>query len=355
MTKVLTFYNHKGGVSKTTTIFNLAHYLAENGKKVLAIDADPQCNLTEIMLSSTIEELDKVQEERGEMNELPGTSLLQILQPRIEGAVPEVDIESVVLNYINENLQLIRGDVSLNSIEDALAEAHGQRTSNKIHEKRTYVAIGDFVTRIGQKNQYDYILIDVGPSSGALTRSCFLACDGFFIPTGPDRFNVQAIGTLSTILNRWLTEHSQIYNDFRTIGLPVKHGKPVFLGSTIQHFKMRNGRPKPGFQLWMDRIPNSILENLFPMLRSHSNQNVDLTMGLTVETISVTNIPDFGSFAPLLQECGKAVFQITREDTSLITETNQPWGGATWRDAARRQSEFKEKYGEITSRLELLQ
>ncbi|WP_144395789.1 AAA family ATPase, partial [Pseudomonas sp. Kh7] len=85
-------------------------------------------------------------------------------------------------------------------IEDAFAEAHIQRFSNKTHEKRTYVALGDLLTRYGNKHNIDYILIDVGPSSGALTRSCFLACDGFFVPTSPDRFNVQAIGTLTSII-----------------------------------------------------------------------------------------------------------------------------------------------------------
>ncbi|MBB6691066.1 AAA family ATPase [Cohnella xylanilytica] len=351
MSKVITFYNHKGGVSKTTTIFNLSHYLAGEGYKVLVIDADPQCNLTEIMLSPTIERLDKEQEEQGFDNELPGTSLLQLLQPRIEGAIPQVNIDSIIVNNIVDNLDLIRGDVALNSIEDALAEAHGQRTSNKIHEKRTYVAIGDFVTRFGERHNYDYILFDVGPSSGALTRSCFLACDAFFIPTSPDRFNVQAIGSLSSILDRWVSEHAQIYQDFKSIGLPVKLGKPIFLGVTIQNFKTRNGRPKPGYQLWMDRIPLTIDSNLFPVLRKHSNDSIDLTAGLTRETIAVTTIPDFGSFAPLMQEYGKAVFNISRDETAIITDSSQPWGGATWRDAERRALDFKSKYKDISDRL----
>ncbi|GFO77288.1 hypothetical protein BPLS_P5644 [Bathymodiolus platifrons methanotrophic gill symbiont] len=47
-----------------------------------------------------------------------------------------------------------------------MAEAHIQRFSNKTHEKRTYVAIGDILTRYGAENKIDYILIDVGPSSG---------------------------------------------------------------------------------------------------------------------------------------------------------------------------------------------
>ncbi|UQZ84264.1 Chromosome-partitioning ATPase Soj [Paenibacillus konkukensis] len=353
MTNIITFYNHKGGVSKTTTIFNLAHYLSENNKKVLVVDADPQCNATEILLSRQIAMLDEEQYETGIDKEISGESLLEILKPRIEGEIPAINTQEIRVNRINDNIHLIRGDVSLSSIEDALAEAHIQRFSTKTHDKRTYVALGDFLTRFGEEQGYHFILIDVGPSSGALTRSCFLACDGFFIPTAPDRFNVQAIATLSSIIDRWMSEHQQIYNQFLELGLPIKHGKPKFLGTTIQQFKTLNGRPKPGYRLWMDRIPNNVLIKLFPVLRKHSTDK-DLTCGLDENTITATDIPDFGTLAPLMQEYGKAVFQITQPETAIVTETGTPWGGGTWLDAQRRMNTYKTKYKTIADRLDLL-
>ena len=48
--KIISMFNHKGGVSKTTTTFNLAWMLASKGKRVLMVDADPQCNLTGVVL-----------------------------------------------------------------------------------------------------------------------------------------------------------------------------------------------------------------------------------------------------------------------------------------------------------------
>ena len=349
--KVLTFYNHKGGVSKTVSTFNFAHLLAEKGNKVLVIDADPQCNITEIMLSSEINRLDQIEKETGKEQTIPGSSLLELLKPRIEGAIGEVNIDNVQAIAINKNLDLIRGDVNLSSIEDSLAEAHIQRFSSKTHEKRTYVALGDFITRFSRKGNYNYVLLDMGPSSGALTRSCFLACDAFFIPTSPDRFNVQAIGTLSTILDRWLTEHNEIYEAFKKIDLPIKHGKPKFLGITVQHFKQIGGKPKPGFQLWIDRIPSRVVDLLIPVLKKHSTPDRDLTSGLCNDTIQATAIPDFGSMAPLMQECGKAVFQIKQSDTAQITENQKPWTGGTWNDAQRRIKHFRESYENLLKRM----
>lgn len=90
--KIVTLYNHKGGVSKTTTTFNLARYLKKQGKKVLVVDADPQCNMTELLMCNIIAELDEEAETTGEVKELPGTSLLEILRPRFDGDIPMVDM-----------------------------------------------------------------------------------------------------------------------------------------------------------------------------------------------------------------------------------------------------------------------
>ena len=56
--KKIALFNHKGGVGKTTLTVNIANAMAEAGKRVLLVDADPQCNLTSFYLEeSTLEEL----------------------------------------------------------------------------------------------------------------------------------------------------------------------------------------------------------------------------------------------------------------------------------------------------------
>lgn len=348
-TKIITLYNHKGGVSKTTTTFNLSYLLSENSK-VLVVDADPQCNITELLLSKTIDDIDQKEVTTGSEHKLPGSSILELLRPRIDGDTAEVNIDGTDIIKINENLSLLRGDVSLSDIEDSLAEAHIQRFSNKTHEKRTYVALADFLRRLGEKEGFDYILIDVGPSSGALTRACFLACDGFFVPSAPDRFNVQAIGTLSSIVDRWIGEHSQVYGDFVKLGLPISLGKPKFLGVILQNFKVRSGVPKPSYKLWMDRIPNRIEERLLPVMRKYSGSNLDMTSGLGRDTAIVTKIKDFESLAPIFQEAGKPLFNLSQDDTRAVNN-GQQWTGKVWTEAQERMEAYKTELSKVVTRI----
>lgn len=350
--KVISLYNHKGGVSKTTTTFNLSYYLALNGNKVLLIDADPQCNLTELCLSRIISELDDKAADTGIIDDLPGTSILDALKPRLEGAVPEVNIDEIKPVSLIGNLEIIRGSVDLTSIEDELSEAHSQRFATRTNLMRTYVSIGDMLTRLGEKNNYDYIFIDLGPSAGALTRAFFLSCDAFFVPIAPDRFNVQAIKTLSSILNRWLNEHAQIYDSYKSYSLPIKHGKPQFLGAISQFFKMYKGKPKKGFDVWMKRIPEQINECLLPILKSESTSTRDLCP-IDHESYIAAQIPDFGSLAPLMQEVGKPVFEISQEDTALITTSGAEWNGATWDDAQTRMDKYRGCFKDLSDRLKV--
>ena len=97
MTQIVTLYNHKGGVSKTTTTYHLAYALTEaKGKKVLVVDADPQCNLTELLLFGILDALDEL-EGQGTSTVLPGTTVKDALWPRLEGDRPSVDVDAIEL------------------------------------------------------------------------------------------------------------------------------------------------------------------------------------------------------------------------------------------------------------------
>lgn len=352
--KIITLYNHKGGVSKTTTTFNLATFLADSGKNVLMVDADPQCNLTAIALAPTIEKIDALAAAKGvdKVADLPGTSILDVLNQRIRGDAAFIDLGKIKTSKIRNNLHLLRGSVDLSTIEDDLAEAHVQRLSMRTNLMRTYVSIGDFLERLGKKESYDYIFIDVGPSSGALTRAFFLVCDAFFLPVAPDRFNVQAIGTLSKIVDRWMREHALIVEQYKELELPIRPGKPAFLGGIIQAFKLYKGEPKPGYKLWMDRLPKEITSVLKPVM---IKQGVPKEYYLPTQSKPIAvEIPDFNQLAPLMQDSGKAVFNIEREDTARISEKGLPWSGNNWSTAQTRMADYKARFEKLAKILNSL-
>ena len=284
--------------------------------------------VTELALAKEIENLDEIaaKSDGTKGGDLPGSSVLDAINQRVKGDIAFIDIAKIQLHETEERLYLLRGSVDLSSIEDDLAEAHVQRLAMRTNLMRTYVAIGDFIVRLAKDRDIDYVFIDVGPSSGAITRAFFLACDAFFLPVAPDRFNIQAIGTLSTIVDRWMTEHNIIFPQYRELGLPIRSGSPAFLGAIVQAFKLYGGRPKPGFQLWMDRIPTQIKDKLEPVMTKKGRKY--LPSGN--DEIAV-QISDFHQLAPLMQETGKAIFKLSRHDTALISESGSPWMGNNWR------------------------
>ena len=104
MAKIIALYNNKGGVSKTTTTFNLAVYLSDIGKRVLVVDCDPQCNMTEMFFAfgGDIDDPDR---------ELPGTSIYEAMLPRFRGQQASIDQSAVDLsqhmrykNYLTHHL-----------------------------------------------------------------------------------------------------------------------------------------------------------------------------------------------------------------------------------------------------------
>lgn len=339
MTKIITLYNHKGGVSKTTTTYHLAYALAEAMKlKVLVVDADPQCNLTELCLSKTIDLLDQ-KEEAGELTSLPGTSVKEALWPRLEGERASVDIEGIELTKFDSTLPLyiFRGDIGLSEAEDRLSYAYSQRLTSDMHQKRTYVAVHDMLRRLGDHHSFDVILVDVGPSAAALTRSFFLSCDLFLVPVAPDRFNYQAMGSLSHILTKWITEHLQVIPDFQKLALNVPLKPPIFQGIVMQRFQRHRGAPKAGFQVWIDKIRNRATQELMPALVASSG--VEGVAKHCLANPICVEIHDFASLAPMMLSNSKPVWQLTKEDTD--------WQGQVWDQRSAAMAEFKIRFSEL--------
>lgn len=152
MTNIIAIANQKGGVGKTTTCANLGIGLAQDGKRVLLIDADPQGSLS-ISLGYT------------QPDEL-GVTLSDIMEGIIEEQ-PLTPGEGIL--HHEENIDLLPANISLSGLEVSLVNA-----MNREKILKQYV---DSV-----KRSYDYVLIDCMPSLGMLTINALAAADSVMIP-----------------------------------------------------------------------------------------------------------------------------------------------------------------------------
>ena len=340
MTKIITLYNNKGGVSKTTTLFNLAIFLSQNGKKILIADCDPQCNVTELFFASN-----EAVEDPSE--ELPGTSIYQALMPRFAGEIGKIDPNTVdlVSSTLYSNLFLLKGDLEFSMAETFFANAWKQAITEDIHEKNTYISLYRFLHDLGDKHSFDYILCDVGPSTGAITRMVVLACDGYFLPLTPDRFCNQAVMVLGKVLNDWVKKHSDISKTFKPFNIPSFPGKPILLGAIIQDFKIYSaGKVKASYEKWQLELKKSIKNTLL------YGKTLPFREGLDPNDPFIAAIRDVGPMAPLAQMFGCAIFDIKKSQTRYASRDRKDYYGVVWQNWESRMKEYRaeiEKMAEV--------
>ena len=158
MQKIIAIANQKGGVGKTTTCVNLASYLALMGKKVLAVDIDPQGNC------SSGFGIDKSKVKYSTYSVLSG----------------EVDVKTAVQPTCVKNLDILPSNIDLAGAE---VELVGVEDREKVLKK----------VLAPVRNVYDYILIDCPPSLGMLNINTLTAADSIIVPTGADYLSVKGL------------------------------------------------------------------------------------------------------------------------------------------------------------------
>lgn len=335
--KTITFYNNKGGVSKTTTAFNYAVYLTTIGRKVLIIDADPQCNMTQLFLASSESYEDSLDDE------LPGSSILDAFRERFAGESSRVNVnklELLVSEYYKD-LNLLRGDINFSAIAEPLFGTSVQLAiTNNVNEKNTYVSFNRMVNDFLGLG-FDNIIIDVGPSSGAISRLAVLSSDAFVIPVTPDRFSYQAISTLSTIVHGWEIQDEIIRKTLEGFGITDITNPTIFAGAIIQNFQLHKSKVKTSYQNWKDKIEEKLKINF---MENKDIQHIKILDDL--KTPYIAEIEDLGPLAPISQLVGKAIFHITKDDTALASSDGRKYYGSVyqvWEDKMVRYKSSIEK------------
>lgn len=278
----VSIFNNKGGVGKTTLTFHLAHALASLGKKVLMIDADPQCNLTMYALQQ--EEIIKIWEPedsaiadyeygmaqltskaRKALGEAP-RSVHFYLKPAEDGAQEsEITPKPVELR---KNLHLVPGRLTFHMFEEKLVNFWSGIFSEQPQSLRMALSIRDLASRINEVHNYDYVVIDTSPSLGRLNRLIISTSDVFLIPCTPDLFSLYGIKNIGSALSSWTDDYRKLKTILKAHNLNRFPQQPArFVGYVILNARKRSDSDndwqltKAAFR-YAQRIPGEIKQHI---------------------------------------------------------------------------------------------
>jgi chromosome partitioning protein len=168
--KIISIFNHKGGVAKTTTTINLGAALTTKNKKVLLVDMDAQANTTSGV---------GINDENLELTIYDLLTSKKFKKERILKVTQETQYE---------NLYILPSDITLSNAEITLSSAMSRE--NILHKILKQI-----------KDEFDYILIDCPPSLGLLSINSLVASDNLIIPVSTSYFSIKGIKHLIETYN----------------------------------------------------------------------------------------------------------------------------------------------------------
>ena len=184
---VVTFFNNKGGVGKTSLVYHLSWMLSEADRKVLVCDLDPQANLSAAFLDEDL--LETLWNDESSDQEA-GKTIFRCVRPLMQ----VTDLLQAQVQQITPNLTLIPGDLSLAGFEDTLSGAWPDALgSDPFRSFRLLTAFSTIMQQAAENTGASVILADVGPNLGAINRSapyryrlrCRPVRCGFVLPPRP--------------------------------------------------------------------------------------------------------------------------------------------------------------------------
>jgi len=321
--KAISFFNNKGGVGKTTLTGNIAAYFAlEMGKKVLVVDCDPQCNLTQFILGDT-KTIDLYWPTGSDKETTRTKTILDIVQPILDGDA-EIDksVKPLKARLNRFGVDLVPGHPKFSLFEDQLSSAWAELPTGKAGGFRISNWLRSYLAKV--EDDYDFVFIDVSPSLGALNRSVLLSVDHFITPLGADAFSVLGIRNISRWMTGWIDyykvglEQSERLNPNGLNKFSIPTEIPIskgFIGFTLQQYiaKAKAGvrRPTKAYERILADIPSEIKKYLTSFL-SHPMKESHLG-----------DVPNLYSLIPLAQSANAPIISLKAKDGLVGSQFSQ--------------------------------
>lgn len=239
--EIISFINYKGGVGKTTLTANVAAELAFRGRRVLAVDLDPQTNLTFSFINlETWQELDN--EERTIKHwydefldeDQDGSLRNLIIRPqRVNDEIRNMKSDGYV-DLISSHLELINVDMEL-------ATRYGGNSQRTIRSSflRLFSRLKNGLEEL--VDDYDVVLIDCPPNFNIVTQNAIIASNMYIVPAKADFLSILGIDQLVRHID-YLTNTYNTYVDQRDNGR-WQIINPQLLGVVFTMITIHNGKP----------------------------------------------------------------------------------------------------------------
>ncbi len=300
---VLTFFNNKGGVGKTSLLYHLAWMLSETGHRVLACDLDPQANLTSAFLDES--KLEDLWNASGNQDD----TIYKCVAPLLAVG----DLLAPALQKISPALSLIPGDLALSGFEDELSANWplAMGSANLYRPFRIITAFWTIMQAGAREMNADFILVDVGPNLGAINRSVMIATDHVIVPLGADLFSLQGLRNLGPTLKRWREEWAKRQQNWPNPSFPIPSGAMAPLGYLVQQHSVRLDRPVKAYDKWVNRMPEEYAKELLSKLTGPYPVSPDKDWNC------LATVKHYRSLVPMGQEKRKPIFQLTSADGAI--------------------------------------
>ncbi len=341
MARIINLFNHKGGVSKTTTVFNLGWMLASLGKRVVMADFDPQCNLTGMVLGyQGVDDLENAYKSD------PPNNVKDALAPAFESKPRQIVGAECAEVPGNPNLFLLPGNIGLAEYETTLGIA--QELSGSLLALRNLPGSLRFVLdQTADKYKADYVFVDMSPSLGPLNQNLLMTGDYFIVPLHPDYFSSMALSSLAKTLPRWKTwaATASAIEALRLADYPFPEPKATYIGAIIQKYRPRSGKASSAFQRWIDQLTGGLQNELVPSLVASGL--LDVATFRKKAGIDpwrpIMEVADFNSQIALSQEHQVPVYALTPEKIDQQ--------GAVWDQTKASMEVFEKAFKECAERV----
>ena len=297
------FFNNKGGVGKTSLVFHLAWMFNQLGQRVVAVDLDPQANLTSMFFND--EKLESLWPEDAPHSD----TIFGALRPILRGVG---DVVTPTVHEVRSGLGVIAGDLGLSRFEDALSKAWPDCLDRREPAFRTTTAFYRGIEGAKQKFDSRWALVDVGPNLGAINRAALIGCDYVVVPLAPDLFSIQGLRNLGPTLREWRSEWTERCGKAGGLSdLDLPKGKLDALGYVVMQYAIKaSDNPVKAYTKWMARIPSEFAQHIGGGAKSEGDNPAEDPNCLAL-------LKHYRSLVPMAMEARKPIFNLRSADGAL--------------------------------------